>query len=181
MRSTLLFLFFLALVMVAAAQRQRHPASPTPSREEQAQERLLADQRAIANLNQRDIDASTALDPDALLALWADDGVLLPSQHAPVVGRAALRHYYEQLQNQNAGAETLAYNENWEEVRIVGDYAFQWGTITARVKPAYGAPESTHSVHAMRILQRQPDGSWKIARAIWNDAPSAPEPAAPPQ
>ena len=172
MRSTLLFLsLILAVLVTAAAQRQRRPAPPSAS-DQQAADRLLADQRAIARLQERDIAANTALDLDDLVSLTTDDVVLLPPGRAPVVGHEALRKFYSELLNRAPDVQVLAYSENWEEVRIVGDFAFQWGTITERSKPTVTGAETSSAVHAMRMLARQPDGSWKIARAMWNTAPA---------
>lgn len=171
MRSTVLFLLLL-LALPLTAQRQRRPASPSPADQQAAQDRMLADQRAIARLQERDIAANTALDLDALVALTTDDVVLLAPGRAPVVGHEALRKFYDELLDRAPDVQVLAYSENWEEVRIVGDFAFQWGTITERSKPTVSGAETTSSVHAMRMLARQPDGSWKIARAMWNTAPA---------
>lgn len=172
MRSTVLFLPLLLLVLVAAAQRQRRQSPAAPSNQQAAEDRLLADQRAIARLQERDIAANTALDLDALVALTTDDVVVLAPGRAPVVGHEALRKFYGELLDRAPDVQVLAYSENWEEVRIVGDFAFQWGTITERSKASVSAAETSSAVHAMRMLARQPDGSWKIARALWNAAPA---------
>ena len=172
MRSTLALLLLL-LLLPAAAQRQRRQPSPPSSSQQSGEDRLLADQRAITRLQERDIAANTALDLDALVALTTDDVVVLPPGRPPVVGQKALRNFYQGLVERNPDAQVLAYSEEWEEVRILGDLAFQWGTITERTKASVTAAESTSSVHAMRMLARQPDGSWKIARFMWNAAPAA--------
>lgn len=165
MRSAaVLSLLSLSLVLGALAWQR-------PGRPPQTQDRLLADQQAIAKLQEQAIAANTAYDIDKLVALTTEDVVFLPPGRAPVVGQQALRRYYEALEGSGT-AQVLAYKEDWQEVRIVGDYAFQWGTISERVKPSYSAPETAGAVHAMRVLQRQPDGSWKIARAIWNRVPA---------
>jgi len=62
-------------------------------------------------------------------------------------------------------------------VRILGDYAYQYGTIQTRIGPMNPGPEVDTTYNVMRILKRQPDGAWKVYRAIWNNAssPKAPE------
>lgn len=171
MRSTIAFFLFLFL-LPAAAQRQRRQPSPPPSSQPSPEDRMLADQRAITRLQEADIAANTALDLDALVSLTTDDVVLLPPGRPPVVGKKALRSFYQGLVDKNPDAQVLAYSEEWDEVRIVGDFAFQWGTITERTKASVTAAESSSAVHAMRMLARQPDGSWKIARFMWNAAPA---------
>ncbi|HUK88313.1 MAG TPA: DUF4440 domain-containing protein [Terriglobales bacterium] len=171
MRSTVLLLLLLVFLPAAAQRPRRQPAAP-PASQQGAEDRLLADQRAIARLQERDIAANTALDADALISLTTDDVVVLPPGRAPVVGHEALRTFYGELLERAPDVQVLAYSENWEEVRIVGDFAFQWGTITERSKPSVSGAETASAVHAMRMLARQPDGSWKIARAMWNAAPA---------
>jgi len=170
-RSTVLLLLLLVFLPAAAQRPRRQPAAP-PASQQAAEDRLLADQRAIARLQERDIAANTALDADALISLTTDDVVVLPPGRAPVVGHEALRTFYGELLERAPDVQVLAYSENWEEVRIVGDFAFQWGTITERSKPSVSGAETASAVHAMRMLARQPDGSWKIARAMWNAAPA---------
>ncbi len=172
MRSTVPFLLLLLLAFVgASAQRPHRQPAAAPSGAEAAQDRLLADQREIAHLQEQDIAANTALDVDALIALTTDDVVLLPPGRPAVRGHQGLRNFYKGILERSPDAQVLAYTEEWEEVRILGDFAVQWGTITERAKAAATAPETASAVHAMRVLARQPDGSWKIARAMWNAAP----------
>lgn len=172
MRSTLLFLLLILLVLVAAGAQKQRRSAPAASAEQPAQERMLADQRAIARLQEQDIAANTALDMDALVALTTEDVVLLPPGRTPVRGHQGVHSFYKELLDRAPDAQILAYSEDWEEVRIMGDFAYQWGTITERAKTSVTAPETISAAHAMRVLARQPDGSWKIARFIWNGAPA---------
>ncbi len=177
MRSAWLAFLVVGISIVCAAQARppRRPAK-APAAAAQSRQQFEEDQKAIAELQQRDIQASMAFDIDELLSLWTDDGVLLPPDHAPVIGRDALRQYYEEQKKRLGSNDILAYDENWEEVQISGDLGYQWGTITARIKPPTGTNETNAAVHAIRVLKRQPDGSWLVSRAIWNNAPAPPAP-----
>jgi ketosteroid isomerase-like protein len=53
-----------------------------------------------------------------------------------------------------------------EEITISGDYAFEWGAYRGVVRPRAGGDEMSYSGKLMRILQRQPDGSWKMHRTM---------------
>ncbi len=145
---------------------QKRPA-PKPSQAAQAQDR-----EGIAALQKRDIAASMAFDVNALIDLWTDDAVLLPPRHEPIIGKAALRRFLEEKKEQHANYDMLAYNEEWNEVMVSGEYAYQWGTVSFRMNPPTGN-EIGGAVHAVRILKRDEDGYWRVARAIWNDAPQA--------
>jgi uncharacterized protein (TIGR02246 family) len=158
------------LILASATQpgAQRHPVrKPPQSTVPQEQNR-----EGIEALQERDITASVAFDVNALLDLWTDDGVLLPPRHEPVVGRAALKRFLEEQKQQYANYDMLAYNEQWNEVMVVGKYAYQWGTVSYRLKPPLGN-EIGGAVHAVRILKREEDGAWRVARAMWNEAPAA--------
>jgi uncharacterized protein (TIGR02246 family) len=121
------------------------------------------ERNAIKELDQKDIAASKKNDVDALVALWTDDGVLLQPGAAAVVGKEAIRKLLLQQQQQAAHVETIAYDEKWNEVRIAGGYAFEWGQIGATLKLP-DAREVRQSVNAIRVLAKQPDGSWRVAR-----------------
>jgi len=176
MRNALLFLALIWIVAAATAQggsqtrRQRPPARPAPSAPN-----IEQDKKDIGELQRRDIDASIALDVDKLLELRSDDVVYLPPQHAPVIGKEALRKYLTGVQEQFANTDIVGYDQTWQEVQVVGDFAYQWGLTQTRIKPAVGN-ETTHTSNTLRILKRQPDGIWKITRVIWNEsAPLKPQ------
>jgi ketosteroid isomerase-like protein len=60
-----------------------------------------------------------------------------------------------------------------EEVKVLGDHAFQWGTYHYTVRTREGGETVRTSGKLMRILQRQPDGSWKMYRGMSTvDAPT---------
>jgi uncharacterized protein (TIGR02246 family) len=159
-----ILIFFLASAAQLGSQKRPAP-KPAPPPVTQAQDR-----EGIAELQKRDIVASMAFDVNALLDLWTDDGVLLPPRHEPIAGKAALRRFLEEHKAHYANHDMLAYDEQWNEVMVIGEYAYQWGTISSRMKPPTG-PEIETAVHAVRILKREEDGAWRVARAIWNEAP----------
>ena len=120
-----------------------------------------ADSAAIAALHAR--EAAAAKNPDAgiLPAVWSDDIVTLWPGESPVRGRSAneARLARAIADGYVASADDLL---QIEEVMVAGDIAYEWGRYPID-KPGY----------VMRILARQPDGSWKIARTI--SAPAATE------
>ncbi len=169
MRSTLVALLVLVLAGSGTAQKKHRTGASADS---QAPSRQAADEAGIRKLQERDIAASIAFDVDALLALWTDDGVLLAPGQAPISGKDNLRAFYDKYRDAMANAEVLGYEEQWQEVRILGDYAYQWGQIRARRRSGQSKQETSTVVNAMRILRRGEDGSWRVARAIYNEARS---------
>lgn len=128
-----------------------------------AQERVNAE--AIDKLSQKDIAACMTDDVDTLCSLWSDDGVLLMPDAPPLVGKKAICSMLQEQKAHANGSKTTSYTEDWNEVRIVGDYAWQWGKMSQTQTNASGKQE-TMRVGAIRILHRQPDGNWKVARAL---------------
>ena len=124
-----------------------------------------ADINAIDKLSQTDIAACLKDDVDTMCSLWTDDGVLLMPGAPPLVGKKAVCGMLQAQKAQSNGSKTTGYTEDWDEVRVVGDYAWQWGKMSQTVKDRSGKQETMH-VNAIRILQRQPDESWKVARAV---------------
>ena len=127
----------------------------------------------IEELDRIDIEASKAQDSAALLSLWDDDGIALPPEGEPIVGKEALTAWLQ------ADAEpdylVTEYAHNFEERKILGDWAFEWGTYTSAAEPL-GEGESIRATgKLLRILRRQTDGTWKVARAIWNHDPRCAE------
>jgi ketosteroid isomerase-like protein len=105
-----------------------------------------------------------------MIALWTDDGVLLAPGHGPISGKTKLREFYQAQQDALGEAEILSYEEQWQEVRIVGEYAYQWGQIHSRTRSGQGKAENSTALNTLRVLKREPDGGWRIFRAIYNEA-----------
>jgi ketosteroid isomerase-like protein len=63
--------------------------------------------------------------------------------------------------------EILEYMLEIQEVKVLGDHAFQWGTYRHSVRPRAGGETVRTGGKLMRILQRQRDGSWKIYRTMY--------------
>lgn len=171
MRESAIALLVLAMMVPAMAQTKRRPARPsTEMSESERQAREAEDRAAIQRLQQKDINASIAFDVDALLSLWTDDGVLLAPQHAPITGHPELRKFYQQQRDTMGNVEILSYEEQWQEVRLMGNYAYQWGEIRSRMRSGQSKAESSTVVNVLRVLKREEDGAWRVARAIYNEA-----------
>ena len=54
------------------------------------------------------------------------------------------------------------------EVTLAGDWAISNGTYSARRTPKAGGERTADSGKWLDVMQRQPDGTWRIYRDIWN-------------
>ena len=129
-----------------------------------------ADKAAIRTLHDQTAAASNAGD---LAALFTDDAVFMPPNEPAVIGKEAIRTWAQGLFDQFTFEETVTT----EEVQVAGDWGFTRVTYTAKVTPKAGGEPQEETGKCIYIVHRQPDGSWKYTRCIWNSDQPAPGPA----
>jgi uncharacterized protein (TIGR02246 family) len=149
-----LYVFLILLVSTAAAQ----------------------DLAAIEQLHHKDVAAAKAGDTATLATLWTDDAVALPPGEQPVVGIDAIREWLKKGQAGTGRFEITEYKIDFEEVHVLGKEAVEWGRTRISMRPKGASGGMSVSGNILRVLRRQPDGTWKVARAIWNMNPPTAEP-----
>jgi uncharacterized protein (TIGR02246 family) len=127
---------------------------------------LEDDLRAIEALNQHDVKAALANDMVALTSQWTDDFVVLPPSGPILRGRQTIAATAEQRKEKMTAIEPLEYIVEFEEIKILGDYAYEWGTYRGSMRPRAGGEKISYGGKLMRILERQRDGSWKMHRTM---------------
>jgi uncharacterized protein (TIGR02246 family) len=134
--------------------------NPADTREEL----LEVDRAAIARLPVDDwCEAEKARDIDAKVKLFTTDAVLMPSAESNVIGQQAIRAWHEKIWD---GTE-YECSGTVEEVQVFGDWGMVRGTFSGVFTTASGELQPISGKY-LDIVRRQADGSWKIARAIWN-------------
>jgi len=103
-------------------------------------------------------------DADGWATLWMEDGVQMPPDAPPVVGRSQIR---EKLRGVLAQFR-FDMHIHTQEVRTAGDWAFARGIYDATLTPKAGGQGIPIDGKFMTILARQSDGSWRIYRDIFN-------------
>ena len=115
--------------------------------------------------------AAAANDPDAVLAYFADDAVMISDSQAPVRGKAAIRDYLAQT------AKIPGFRIEWEplEAKVSGDM----GYLIERTRLTMNGPEGTpvtQQLQAVTVWRKQDDGSWKnLVDVTVPAAPAGPE------
>ena len=127
-----------------------------------------ADLEAINALHQRDVEASKKWDVDTLASLWSDDIVTLTQGEPPMIGKDANRAAIMRVREESREVQITDYIISFNEVRISGDWAFEWGTYSGTVKPLAGGDSIRTTGKLIRVLKKESDGSWKIARAMYD-------------
>jgi uncharacterized protein (TIGR02246 family) len=129
---------------------------------------MSEDLERIEELHRADMRASKAGDYRTLRTLLSDDAVILPPGGHMIRGREALDASFARMAQPAPATEVLDYRFEWHEVRVCGDYAFEWGYIVGEERSRRTGEVTSERHHVMRVLQRQADGSWKVHRTIWN-------------
>lgn len=124
--------------------------------------------RKIEELHRTDREASLKGDFATLLALLTDDCVLLPPDSPPIVGKNAIQEYFDQQKELLSGIEITEYVHDFQEIKILGNWAYEWGYFSNTAKPKNGGELIKGSGKLLRILALQDDSSWKVTRSIWN-------------
>jgi ketosteroid isomerase-like protein len=125
----------------------------------------LAEIRAF---HQKDKQAAMAKDIKTLRSLWTEDCVLLAPESPPIVGSQAVWEFIQTQFQQMENVEILQYDQDFQEIKIIDDWAFEWGLFKGSVRLADDTIVETRS-KLFRVLRRQPDSTWKCARSIWHD------------
>ncbi len=124
-----------------------------------------ADIEAVKNLTEEYDAAINSGDLDSWVSLYTDDAVRMPPNSPALVGKDAIRS----VMQSSFEKYTFDIKETTEEVIVAGDWAFARGTYTYTITPkAGGEPIGDDSGKWMAFNKRQPDGSWKIYRNIFN-------------
>ena len=131
---------------------------------------MQTDRHAIEELHLRDQAAAIAGDFAALRELIDDDAVLMPPGARKQRGKAEIDASFARRAAASRTHDILEYTLDFEEVRILGDLAVEWGTICGSMREIASGRMLASAYHVMRILKRQPSGDWKVYRSIWSPA-----------
>jgi len=132
---------------------------------------LEDDVRAIESLNRHDVEAVLAGDISAITSQWTDDFVALSSA-ATLRGKAENVAVIEAAAEQMKAFEPVEYTVAFEEIAVLGDWAYEWGTYRGSVRPRTGGDTMSYGGTLLRILRRQADGTWKMHRTMMTSGPA---------
>ncbi len=134
-----------------------------------------ADMAAIHAATNAWVEAYNAGDADKIVALYADDAIMLPPDAPAASGHEAMKAYLAaDIAASKAAGVSFALDADTSGVS--GDLAWHSGTF--HVTGANGANLGTGKYVE---VSRKTNGKWLMIRDIWNnDAAAAAAPAAPP-
>ena len=98
-----------------------------------------------------------------LMSLVADDLEMIPPGELPAKGADAHR-----LLGGFFDTFTLALETPTLEVVVSGDWAFRRYAYKLTLTPKAGGDVVTHQGQGVHMLHRERNGSWRVAKDIWN-------------
>jgi uncharacterized protein (TIGR02246 family) len=165
MKSIFFSTFFFLLLGVGCAQPTSNSATikngiNMNSQEKQAIETLLSAYESALN----------ASDTKAVLELYAEDGVFMPSEAPTSIGKIAVEGAYKYVFSQIK----LSIVFSIDEIEIHGDLAFA-RTISRGTNDVLAAGVTVPEENRELFVLKKENGVWKIARYIFNKMSPAKE------
>ena len=115
------------------------------------------------------IAAANKKDAAALTNLYDENAVLMPKQEEAVIGKAAIREYYQKLV---ADPHYVPFTETFESnsFHLVGDIAIDTADFDGE------ATRDGKQIHfrgkILIVWKKQKDGPWKIFRYMFDEIPA---------
>ena len=117
----------------------------------------------IEQANARFTDAFNRGDAQALAAMYDADAVVLAPNAPPMRGRQNIEALWSGAKQQGFKTVNLVVNS----VEVIGGHAIELGSYTLVIQPP-GQTETTDRGKYMVVWKRQPDGTWKLYRDMFN-------------
>jgi len=124
----------------------------------------------VAEFNAAFRDAILRMDNAGTIALWANDGVGLMPETAPIVGKQAIAGFMDKVTTDFAGWHVTAEELEWRDLRVAGDWASEWGIVHQAVQPPGDKPALNVYGRIALVLHREADG-WRIEQEMWQSGP----------
>ena len=159
MRAYLGFVLLLTLLAGFGCQ----PASQQPDPEAKVAA-MAADRAAIDKVRSDYQSDFNSNDASAAGTHFTESAVSMPPNHEALIGRQAITDDMGAMFEGMSAELTISS----EEVEVAGDWAFDRGTFTMKMTPKGDGEPMEDKGKYIVILEKQADGSWKLAREVWN-------------
>ena len=159
------FLTCLAVLSLLAAN-----ACVPPPPAEEVVDTTAEDRAALNGMIEPYVAAYNAADVESVLAFYDEQVVRMPPNAPSTVGHAGLRLALEET----FALGTPEISILQDELIVSGEIAFGRGNYTVTITPEDGDPTVLNGKY-LNVSRKLPDGSWKIARAMFNSNDPLPD------
>jgi ketosteroid isomerase-like protein len=115
-------------------------------------------------------DVILKMDSAGTVALWAEDGVSLLPDAAPMVGKPAIARFMDGVTREFAGYHVTKEEIDWKDMRVSGDWASEWGIVHQEVMPP-GEKPAIEVYGRIALVLHKEAGGWKLEQEMWNSGP----------
>ena len=121
----------------------------------------------LVAFNAKFSDAHLKMDAPAILGKWAEDGVSLLPETAPMVGKPAIATFLSGVTEQGWRMEKMELD--FQGVEVSGAWASGWAFEHQVARPPDASkPAFDGHGRMLLVLHREADGNWRIKREMCN-------------
>ena len=132
----------------------------------------VADEAAVRKADTDWSNAAQSKNPDAWVAFYTDETVVLPPNDKLTSGKDNIRKVVGELLAMPG--LVMSWQPTKVEVARSGDLAYSYGTYQVSFNDPSGKPVTDHGKYA-EVWKKQADGGWKCVLDTWSsDLPAAP-------
>jgi uncharacterized protein (TIGR02246 family) len=131
-----------------------------------AQRILPRDSAGVAAFNTALEQATRTMNTPATLALWADDGVSLMPQVAPIKGKPAIERFIDGVMKDIGGATMQSFAMRCFDILGTPPIATEWCVEHQVVLMADGKTFDSWGRLAL-VLRKDADGKWRLKQETW--------------
>jgi uncharacterized protein (TIGR02246 family) len=127
--------------------------------------------KEIEAFNKRYVELHLKMDTEGVLALWAEDGVDLMPEEAPMIGKKTIVAWVEGIVSKMPGYKVTKQEMEFHDIQVSGDWASEWATEYQVVEPPDRKTAIGSYGKMALVLHREASGEWKVKQEMWNAAP----------
>jgi len=125
--------------------------------------------KEILAFNAKFLEAHLKMDTPAIVKMWAEDGVSLLPETAPMVGKPEIAKFLGEVTERLKGWRMETMELDFHGIEVSGDWASEWASEHQVVQPPDSAkPAFDGRGKMLLVLHREADGDWRIKREMWN-------------
>ena len=125
----------------------------------------------IDAFNKKFVELHLKMDTPGIMAMWAEGGVDLMQDEAPIVGRKTITVWVENVLSKNPGYKVTKEEMEFHDIQVCGDWATEWATEHQVAQAPEGKPNFEGYGKMALVLHREASGEWKIKQEMWNASP----------
>lgn len=123
-----------------------------------------ADRAVIARASARLLEAVNGSDVAGVVAVWAEDGVMMPPGRPSIRGRRAIEDFLGRLFSE----ARFRFEFTTSEIQVVGDLASERVTYAAETWLKGTSQPTLDRGKGIHLFRRLPGGTWVLAADLWN-------------